>query len=141
MAKPLPNYVAGEWRVATTTVPNVNPSNTDDVINEHCFATADDTRAAVEAARAAFPGWARTTPQQRHDVLRRASDEIFARQEELGRLLAREEGKPCPKPRARSAARARSSISSPARRFVWPARSFRQSDPVSRWRSPASRWA
>ena len=96
MAKPLPNYVAGEWRVATTTVPNVNPSNTDDVINEHCFATADDTRAAVEAARAAFPGWARTTPQQRHDVLRRASDEIFARQEELGRLLAREEGKTLP---------------------------------------------
>lgn len=96
MAKPLPNYVAGEWRVATATVPNVNPSNTDDVINEHCFATVGDTRAAVEAARSAFPDWARTTPQQRHDVLRRASDEIFARRDELGRLLAREEGKTLP---------------------------------------------
>ena len=96
MAKPLPNYVAGEWRMATATVPNVNPSNTDDVINEHCFATVGDTRAAVEAARSAFPDWARTTPQQRHDVLRRASDEIFARRDELGRLLAREEGKTLP---------------------------------------------
>lgn len=96
MAKPLPNYVAGEWRVATATVPNVNPSNTDDVINEYCFATVGDTRAAVEAARSAFPDWARTTPQQRHDVLRRASDEIFARRDELGRLLAREEGKTLP---------------------------------------------
>ncbi|MCY3703752.1 MAG: aldehyde dehydrogenase family protein [Rhodospirillales bacterium] len=65
-------------------------------MNEHCFATVGDTRAAVEAARSAFPDWARTTPQQRHDVLRRASDEIFARRDELGRLLAREEGKTLP---------------------------------------------
>ncbi len=96
MAKPLPNYVAGEWRAAAATVPNVNPSNTDDVINEHCSASADDTRDAVAAARAAFPDWARTTPQVRHDILRRASDEILARREELGRLLAREEGKTLP---------------------------------------------
>src|SRR5208337_2176941 len=51
---------------------------------------------AVAAARAAFPAWSRTTPQERHDILLRASIEILARREELGRLLAREEGKTLP---------------------------------------------
>ena len=50
----------------------------------------------AEAAHAAFPAWARTTPQERHDILLRASIEILARREELGRLLAREEGKTLP---------------------------------------------
>ncbi len=96
MAKPRPNFIAGEWRAAPAAVPNVNPSNTDEVIAEHCLATVADTGAAVDAARAAFPAWARTPPQLRHDVLRRAADEIFARRDELGRLLAREEGKTLP---------------------------------------------
>jgi aldehyde dehydrogenase (NAD+) len=48
---------------------------------------------AIAAARAAFPAWSRSTPQERHDILLRASQEILARREELGRLLSREEGK------------------------------------------------
>ena len=35
-------------------------------------------------------------PQERHDILLRASTEILARREELGKLLAREEGKTLP---------------------------------------------
>lgn len=93
MAQPLRNYVAGEWRESGATAENINPSDTGDVVSVHAVATRDDVKAAVAAAREAFPEWSRTTPQQRHDVLRAASDEILARKEELGRLLAREEGK------------------------------------------------
>ena len=90
------NHIAGEWVGGAGVSHNVNPSNTDDVVGEFAQADAGQTDVAVEAAHAAFPAWARTTPQQRHDILLRASTEILARREELGRLLAREEGKTLP---------------------------------------------
>src|SRR5699024_8447934 len=48
---------------------------------------------AIAAAKAAFPAWSRSGIQQRHDILKAASDEVLGRRVELGRLLAREEGK------------------------------------------------
>ncbi len=90
------NYIAGEWVEGASVTRNVNPSNTDDVIGEFAQASAAQLDTAVGAARAALHGWARTTPQERHDVLLKVSMEIAARKEELGRLLAREEGKTLP---------------------------------------------
>lgn len=77
-------------------VPNINPSNTNDVIGQYARASKDDANRAVAAARAAFPAWSRSGIQQRHDILKAASDEVLGRREELGRLLAREEGKTVP---------------------------------------------
>ena len=90
------NLIAGEWVDGVAVTRNVNPSDTNDVIGEYAQADAVQTGAAIEAAHAAFPAWARTTPQERHDVLLRVSTEILARREELGRLLSREEGKTLP---------------------------------------------
>jgi aldehyde dehydrogenase (NAD+) len=87
------NLIAGEWRGSARAVVNRNPSDLDDVIGEYASATADEMREAVAAARAALPGWKRTTPQQRADILDAAGSEILARKQELGTLLAREEGK------------------------------------------------
>ena len=53
-------------------------------------------RKAIAAAKAAFPAWSRSTPQERYDALNKISAEILARKDELGRLLAREEGKTLP---------------------------------------------
>jgi len=53
-------------------------------------------QAAVAAARAAFPRWSVSGIQARADALDRIGTEILARREELGRLLAREEGKVLP---------------------------------------------
>ena len=90
------NYLAGEWVPGDDASRDVNPSNTDDVVGLYARASAPQVERAVAAARAAFPAWSRTTPQERHDILLRASTEILARREELGRLLAREEGKSLP---------------------------------------------
>jgi len=90
------NLIAGEWVEGAGVTRNVNPSDTNDIVGEYAQADAAQTNAAVMAAHAAFPAWARTTPQERHDVLLRASTEILARRDELGRLLAREEGKTLP---------------------------------------------
>ncbi|MBV9286346.1 MAG: aldehyde dehydrogenase family protein, partial [Hyphomicrobiales bacterium] len=87
------NLVAGEWVEGAGVTRDVNPSDLNDVVGEFAQADAGQTDAAVEAARAAFPAWSRTTPQERHDVLLRVSSEIVARRDELARLLAREEGK------------------------------------------------
>jgi aldehyde dehydrogenase (NAD+) len=90
------NYLAGEWVAGDDASRDVNPSNTDDVVGLYARASAAQVERAVAAAKAAFPAWSRTTPQERHDILQRVSVEILARREELGRLLAREEGKSLP---------------------------------------------
>ena len=90
------NYVAGEWVDGDSVSRNVNPSDTNEVVGLFAQANAGHVEAAVSAARSAFPAWSRTSPQERHDILLRASTEILARREELGRLLAREEGKSLP---------------------------------------------
>lgn len=87
------NWIAGEWRDAERAITNVNPSDLDDVVGEYARAGREDVEAAIEAAAAAFPAWSRSTPEQRAEPLFRVANEIFERSEELGRLLAREEGK------------------------------------------------
>jgi acyl-CoA reductase-like NAD-dependent aldehyde dehydrogenase len=87
------NYIAGEWIIGSETTPDVNPSNTGDIVGDFPRASAADTDRAIMAASAAFPAWSRTTPQQRHDVLKRIGDEILVRKDEIGHLLSREEGK------------------------------------------------
>lgn len=87
------NFIGGEWQAATEASENRNPANPEDLIGLYARGTAADVAAAVAAARAAQPGWGRGSPQLRADVLRRAGDLLLARNDELGRLLAREEGK------------------------------------------------
>ena len=79
MNAPHRNFVAGEWVDGAAVTRNINPSDTNDVIGEYAQADAAQTGAAIEAAHNAFPAWARATPQDRHDVLLRASTEILAR--------------------------------------------------------------
>src|ERR671916_191945 len=90
------NYIAGDWVAASEASPNINPSNTGDVIGEFARASAAEAEAAIAAAYDAFPAWSRSSIQLRHDILKAVGDEILARKEELGRLLSREEGKTLP---------------------------------------------
>ncbi|MBB4216440.1 aldehyde dehydrogenase (NAD+) [Rhizobium sp. BK212] len=89
------NLIAGEW-VAGDASANINPSNTHDVVGEFARAGADDVRAAIAAAKSALPAWSQSPILVRHAILKKTGDEILARKEELGRLLAREEGKTLP---------------------------------------------
>lgn len=87
-----PNLINGEW-VEGEAAPNINPSDTNDVVGYYARATLDDAHQAIAAAKAAAPRWARSGPLERHAVLAKASREILGRREELGALLSREEGK------------------------------------------------
>jgi acyl-CoA reductase-like NAD-dependent aldehyde dehydrogenase len=90
------NYIAGSWTAPTSASPNINPSDVSDTIGEYAHATADDIDAAVVAAKAAFPRWSRVPPFERGKLLKAVASELEARTTELGRLLAREEGKTLP---------------------------------------------
>ena len=92
----LKNFIGGEWVDGSGVTRNINPSNTNDLVGEYAKADKAQTEKAIAAAKAAFPGWAQSTPQVRYDALNKISLEILARKEELGRLLAREEGKTLP---------------------------------------------
>jgi len=90
------NLIGGQWLAGTGYSPNINPSNLADVIGEYTQASAEQLDAAVQAARAAFPAWSVSGIQARADALDKIGTEILARREELGTLLAREEGKTKP---------------------------------------------
>jgi alpha-ketoglutaric semialdehyde dehydrogenase len=92
----LKNFVAGDWLEGAGVSRNINPSNTNDVVGEFARADTAQAVAAIAAAKAAFPAWSRSTPQARFDALNQISIEILSRKDELGRLLAREEGKTLP---------------------------------------------
>ena len=87
------NLIAGEWVEGEGETENINPSNTDEVVGRYARASKADAERAIAAAKAASPAWSRFGIQQRYEILKKASDEILARKEELGRLLSREEGK------------------------------------------------
>ncbi len=86
------NFVGGEW-IGSDGAENINPSNTADVVGIYARATAEETRQAIAAAKAAFPAWSRSGILERHAILRKTADEILERKAELGELLSREEGK------------------------------------------------
>jgi len=55
---------------------------------------AADARAALDAAQAAFAGWRKVPARQRAAIIKRWNDLILAHQEDLGRLISSEQGKP-----------------------------------------------
>lgn len=90
------NLIGGDWIAGHTTSVNRNPSDITDVIGEYASANRKDVGQAIDAAAAAFPAWSRATPEFQSDILDRAGNEILARQDEIGSILAREEGKTLP---------------------------------------------
>ena len=88
------NLVDGEWIAGDEGPRNLNPSDLDDVVGVAPATSAELAVEAVHAAAAALPAWASTSIEQRSRILGRAGEEIHARRDELGTLLAREEGKP-----------------------------------------------
>jgi hypothetical protein len=95
-AKRYDNYINGEWVAGADYSANINPSELSDTIGDYAKADLTQVHAAIDAARAAFPAYSTSGIQARHDSLDKVGTEILARREELGTLLAREEGKTLP---------------------------------------------
>jgi acyl-CoA reductase-like NAD-dependent aldehyde dehydrogenase len=87
------NLIAGQWVEGSGIRENLSPSDIHDLVGLYAQASADDAYQAILAARDAQPIWAGKSPQARADALDFIGSELLARRDELGHLLAREEGK------------------------------------------------
>jgi alpha-ketoglutaric semialdehyde dehydrogenase len=88
------NFIGGNWVDGVGVTQDINPSDISDVVGEFAQASVAQAQEAIAAAKAASPAWGLSTPQQRADALEMIGTELLARKDEIGRLLAREEGKP-----------------------------------------------
>jgi succinate-semialdehyde dehydrogenase/glutarate-semialdehyde dehydrogenase len=89
------NFIGGRWCAgdAGATLAVVNPAD-ETRITDVPDSGAADAKAAVNAAQAAFPAWRATPAKERARLLKRWNDLVVAHQEDLGRLISREQGKP-----------------------------------------------
>ncbi|UCU97614.1 aldehyde dehydrogenase family protein [Acidovorax radicis] len=90
------HLINGRWETGTTTGVSTNPSDTREVVAEFARADRNQAEQAIRAAADALPHWSQSNPQRRADVLDMVGSELLARRDELGALLAREEGKTLP---------------------------------------------
>ncbi len=67
---------------------------TGEAVQQVATSDAAGARAAVDAAEAAFPGWAAMLPQDRAAILHRWHGLIVAAREDLARIMVCEQGKP-----------------------------------------------
>src|SRR2546426_617098 len=94
-AKSYKNYIGGHWVESKSgrTFTSTNPAHKDQVLGVMQASNADDVNAALEAAQKAFPGWRRTPPPARGEIVLKAALIIEARKDELARLMTQEMGK------------------------------------------------
>src|SRR5215510_1019799 len=88
-------YIDGEWRASESgrTFESTNPA-TGESLGEVADGTADDARAAIDAAARAFPAWSSLTAYERSAKLADAHRIMLERREELARTMTLEQGKP-----------------------------------------------
>lgn len=80
--------------VATTERSEVKSPHDGRVVGTVAKATLADLDAAVSAALAAFPSWSALTPYEREKIIRTATAHVRTKANEIGMLMALEQGKP-----------------------------------------------
>ncbi|MFC9489901.1 gamma-aminobutyraldehyde dehydrogenase [Streptomyces hydrogenans] len=88
-------YIGGRLTKGTAdrTHTVINPATGEEVLTYE-LAGRGDVEAAVAAARAAFPGWATTTPGERSNLIHRLAGVLTERAEEFARAESLQCGKP-----------------------------------------------
>ena len=88
-------FIGGRWRAAEDGRSlTVSDPATGDVVKDIASASIADGVQALDAADAAFSGWAATSPRERGELLRRAFDLLQERKEDFALLMTIEMGKP-----------------------------------------------
>jgi aldehyde dehydrogenase (NAD+) len=93
---PAGNFVGGDWSPGASgeTYEKRNPWRPADVVGEYAASGAEDAKAAVEAAAAAAPEWARTPGPARAAIFFKAAEALEARTERIAQDMTAEMGKP-----------------------------------------------
>jgi succinate-semialdehyde dehydrogenase / glutarate-semialdehyde dehydrogenase len=94
-------WIDGKWRKASdgSRFDVIDPA-TERTIASVASASVDDAKAAIDAADAAFEGWAGRKPRERAEILRRAYELIMRDAERFAKLITLENGKALPDSRS-----------------------------------------
>ena len=86
-------YIDGKWLDSSSgkTFEDHNPY-TGDVYANVPAGNAEDTRSAIDAAKAAFPEWAATPPAAKRQIFLKAADVMESRQDDLVQAMMEEVG-------------------------------------------------
>jgi alpha-ketoglutaric semialdehyde dehydrogenase len=91
----LKNFINGEWveSVSGETYENVNPADNSDVVGIFQKSNAEDVKAAVDAAAAAYEKWRLTPAPKRGEILYKVAQRLEAEKERCAKEMTREMGK------------------------------------------------
>src|SRR5438105_6947335 len=88
------HFIGGQWRrQQRATLESHNPAHWDEIIGVFPAGGAEEANQAVVAARAAFPGWRRTSRIHRGDLFDNLAQLIKRDVDKLAELMSRECGK------------------------------------------------
>ncbi|WP_291487153.1 NAD-dependent succinate-semialdehyde dehydrogenase [Acidovorax sp.] len=87
--------INGQW-VAGASRFDVNDPATGAKLADVANLGPQDAEAAIAAANAAWPAWKAKTAKERSNLLRKWYDLLMANQDDLGRIMTAEQGKPLP---------------------------------------------
>jgi succinate-semialdehyde dehydrogenase/glutarate-semialdehyde dehydrogenase len=87
-------WIGGKWKKSSDggRFDVIDPA-TENKVASVASATVDDAMAALDAAQAAFPGWAAKKPRERGEILRKSYELIMRDAERLAKLITIENGK------------------------------------------------
>ena len=87
-------WIGGQWKKSSDggRFDVIDPA-TENKVASVASATVEDAKAALDAASAAFPGWAAKKPRERGEILRKAFELIMRDAERLAKLITIENGK------------------------------------------------
>ncbi|MBW8619413.1 MAG: NAD-dependent succinate-semialdehyde dehydrogenase [Hyphomicrobiales bacterium] len=88
-------YIAGRWTGSTKKIDVTNPANGQVIGTVPALGRAE-TADAIKSAEAAQKQWAATPAKQRGQILRRWFELMMEHQDDLGRIMTAEQGKPFP---------------------------------------------
>jgi len=87
------SYINGSWHSSASEIAVNNPAN-GELVAKVSNAGIIETELAVKAAKAAFKKWSAKSANERSVLLRKWFDLMMANQDDLGRILTLEQGKP-----------------------------------------------
>ncbi|NEP56876.1 MAG: L-glutamate gamma-semialdehyde dehydrogenase [Symploca sp. SIO2G7] len=85
--------INGEYTQTAEVVDSLNPANPGEVIGKIGQISVEQAKAALQAAKEAFPSWRQTAVKQRAGILRKAADLMVQRRAELSAWVSLEVGK------------------------------------------------
>lgn len=87
------SYINGSWHASDSQIEVTNPA-TGELVSKVSNAGVQETNLAVKAAKEAFRTWSKKPANERAGLLRKWFNLIMENQEDLGRILTLEQGKP-----------------------------------------------